>query len=110
MENKSSSVVQIANPNKIARIKIVYDELQSFAKGKDITVFYNLNQEDAYPLNSIGSVTLRTKKLSLIDCRWFSELSKLANNISVTPYLDGTFEYCLTFIETLVTISNNGEV
>ena len=109
MDSDFKPVIQIANPNKIARVKISYEELQKLTKDKGVIVSYNMNQEDAYPFNTIGSVSIRTKKLKLNDCRWFSEVSKLANNIAVTPYLDGTFEYCLTFIETLITISDSEE-
>ena len=110
MKNESTPLIQMANPDKVARLKVSYEEFKEFAKDKNISVSYNMNQKDVFPLNTIGSVTLRAKKMSFNNCKWLSEVSKLANNISVTPYLDGTFDYCLTFIETMVTISENVEV
>ena len=109
MKNESSPVIQIANPKKIAKLMTAYEELKEYFKEDNISISYNLNEKEAYPFNTIGSVIFRGKAMKVNNCRWFSEILKLANNVAVTLYLDGTFEYCLTFIETMVTIPNGKE-
>ena len=104
MKNESKQIIQMANPDQIVRLKASFDEFKKFAENKKIKVKFNLNQHKIYPFNSIGSVELRGRSMEITDCDWLTEISKLADNISITPYTDGTFDYCLTFCDTMVTI------
>lgn len=100
--------IQMVNPETMSKMTKSLVEFKRYAENKELDVGFNLNHEDAYPFNTISSVNIRGREMVFDDCDWLIEISKLATNISVTPYLDGTFDYCLTFCNSLITIYKEG--
>ena len=97
--------IQMVNPEMMSKISRSLVELKRYAENKELDVSFNLNHEDVYPFNTISSVTIRGREMAFDDCDWLIEISKLSTNISVTPFLDGTFDYCLTFHKSMITIN-----
>lgn len=107
-ENKD--LIQIINTKKVITIKDAFEEIKSYYNNVGTSVSYNLNLEKMYPLNTVGSITITSSKLNIKECRYLVRLLKFADNISITPLLNGKFEYTLTFYDTMITIDEEGVV
>ena len=95
--------VQMANYEKLNEIQKYFMILQKICSD-DVQISFKSNLDKIYPFNDISTIIVSGKFIEFQRCDWLSAISKLADNISVTPYLDGTVDYCLTFYNTLLTV------
>lgn len=90
---KEEDYINIANPEKVKGVMVIYNYLKYKLKGTRAKVTYKLHE----PFVSMGSVSITGKELVFTKCDWFAKVAPYANNLEIYPKTDGTVNICFTF-------------